>query len=172
MSRQPDTQLDQRYSSPTADATDWARAVDVLRDAEIFWLTTVRPDGRPHVTPLIAVWLDGALHFGTGQEERKWRNIAANPHCVLTTGCNRLREGLDVVVEGRAERVRDESALRRIAGAYEVKYGEEWRFVVRDEGLVSAAGGSTEPAHAFRVEPTTAYGYGREPEYSHTRWAF
>ena len=35
------------------------------------WLTTVRADGRPHVTPLVAVWLDDAIHFSTGPEEQK-----------------------------------------------------------------------------------------------------
>jgi len=32
-----------------------------LEKAEVFWLSTVRPDGRPHVTPMVSVWLDGAL---------------------------------------------------------------------------------------------------------------
>jgi hypothetical protein len=33
--------------------------------AEVHWLSTVRPDGRPHVAPLIAVWVDDALVFCT-----------------------------------------------------------------------------------------------------------
>lgn len=171
MSQRPTTELDQRYSSPGARPTDWVGAVDVLRAAEVFWLTTVRRDGRPHVTPLIAVWVDDALHFTTGSGERKWQNIAANPHCVLTTGCNKLHEGLDIVVEGDAERVRDQAALQRVADAYLAKYGEEWRFVVRDEGLAGTEGPS-EPGQAYRVSPVTAYGFGREPEYSHTRFTF
>jgi hypothetical protein len=42
-----------------------------LRAAEVFWITTVRPDGRLHVTPLIAARYDGALHFSTGPAEQK-----------------------------------------------------------------------------------------------------
>jgi hypothetical protein len=38
----------------------------------------VRADGRPHVTPLISVLVDGALHFCTGATEQK----AKNPVCV------------------------------------------------------------------------------------------
>jgi hypothetical protein len=34
---------------------------------------------------------------------------------VLTTGCNRWNEGLDVVVEGEAVRVTDEEMLKRLA---------------------------------------------------------
>ena len=47
-----------------------------------------------------------------------------NPHCILTTGCNALNEGLDLVVEGDAVRVSDDATLRRIAGAYESKDGK------------------------------------------------
>jgi hypothetical protein len=54
--------------------------------------STVRPDGRPHVTPLIAVWHAGALWFATGPEERKARNLAENPSCVLTPGRSDLVE--------------------------------------------------------------------------------
>ena len=73
---------------------------------QIYWLSTVRPDGRPHVTPIAAVWLDGALHFCTGPTERKAKNLARNRYCVVTTGTNAL-EGLDVVIEGEAVRVTD-----------------------------------------------------------------
>jgi hypothetical protein len=41
-----------------------------------FWLSTARPDGRPHVTPFIAVWLDEALWFCTGADELKAKNLA------------------------------------------------------------------------------------------------
>ena len=70
----------------------------------MYWLSTVRPDGHPHLRPLIAAWLDEALYFSTGADERKYKNLAGNPRVLLTTGCN-LRKGMDVVVEGEAVRV-------------------------------------------------------------------
>ena len=82
------------------------------------------PDGRPHVTPLIGVWWEGALHFTTGASERKARNLAANPHCVLTTGVNSLADGLDVVVEGCGRtHVTDLASLAGVADAFVAKYG-------------------------------------------------
>ena len=39
----------------------------------------VRRDGRPHVTPLPAMWLDGALHLCTGAHEEKARNLECEP---------------------------------------------------------------------------------------------
>lgn len=49
------------FSSEGAVATEWARARGDLQDARVYWLSTVRPDGRPHVTPLLGIWLGGAL---------------------------------------------------------------------------------------------------------------
>ena len=110
----PIAELDPAFSSPDATPTPWSEAVARLEAAEIYWLSTVRPDGRPHVTPLIAVWLDGAPHLTTGPTERKARNLEANQACVLTTGCNELGAGLDVVVEGEAVPVTDTPTLRRV----------------------------------------------------------
>jgi hypothetical protein len=55
----PVTTLDERYSEPGAVATEWNETRRVLESAQVFWISTVRPDGRPHVTPCAAVWLDG-----------------------------------------------------------------------------------------------------------------
>ncbi len=163
----PLTELDARYSEEKATASDWAEAVDHLQTAEIFWLSTVRPDGRPHVTPLIAVWQDGGLHFCTGPDERKAKNLRENPEVVLTTGANALNEGYDLVVEGRAAGVTDEMHLRALARAYVEKYGADWTFDVRDGAFVGDGG----PALVFRVEPRTAFGFAKSP-YSQTRWQF
>ena len=151
---------------------DWAAARKRLEDAEVYWLSTVRPDGRPHVTPLISVWLDGALYFCTGPAERKAKNLAHNPHCILTTGCNTLDEGLDLVVEGDAARVTDDAELRRVADAYESKYGSDWRFEVRDGAFFHEEAHGGGMAVVYEVAPVTAFGFGKGSEFSQTRWRF
>src|SRR5258708_4662531 len=114
--KQPITELEPQFSSGDATPTSWSDAIAQLEQAEVYWLSTVRPDGRPHVTPLIAVWLDGALYFCTGASERKAKNLAHNAHCILTTGNNALnQEGMDLVVEGDAVRVSDDAKLQRVA---------------------------------------------------------
>ena len=55
--QQPVTDLDTRFSDPNAIPTDWSETRRALESAELSWVTTVRADGRPHVTPLVAVWL-------------------------------------------------------------------------------------------------------------------
>ena len=76
--RNPDTELDTRFSDPDAVATGWEETRQVLEQAELFWISTVRADGRPHVTPLVAVWLDDAVHFATGPGEQKAVNLRTN----------------------------------------------------------------------------------------------
>lgn len=163
----PVTELDPRYSDPGTRATDWALARAQLATAPIYWLTTVRPDGRPHVTPLMAVWHGDALYFATGPAERKARNLESNPHVVLTTGCNALDEGLDVVVEGSAVRVRDDGRLLPLARAWEEKYGGDWHYEVRDGAFQHGPG----EAWVFEVAPGTAFGFAKGP-YAQTRYRF
>lgn len=166
MSDHPSAHLDQRFSSPGASPTEWSRVVDELESAGVWWISTVRDGGRPHVTPLIAVWIEDALWFTTGPDEQKAVNLRMNQQCALTTGCNRLHEGLDVVLEGRAELTGDEAALTRVAGAYEEKYGAEWRFEVRD-GRFHHEGGS---ALVFRVAPAKVLAFGKGEPYTQTGW--
>ena len=52
--------IDRRFSDPSAAPTPWATTETALQSAELYWITTVREDGRPHVTPLIGLWHDGA----------------------------------------------------------------------------------------------------------------
>jgi general stress protein 26 len=163
----PTAELDAPYSSPDAAATDWARAQSVLTGAAIYWLSTVRADGRPHVTPVIAVWRDGAIHFCTGPDEQKSHNLAANSNVVVTTGKNDWA-GLDVVVEGSAERVTDDGALRDLAAAWENKYGRDWHFDVADGAFRHDAG----TADVFTVVPAKAYAYDRDEPGGATRYRF
>jgi nitroimidazol reductase NimA-like FMN-containing flavoprotein (pyridoxamine 5'-phosphate oxidase superfamily) len=172
--------LDTRYSSalqprPGAEhvtATEWAEAQRRLEAAEIFWVSTVRPDGRLHVTPVIAAWHEGALYFSTGPGEQKARNLAHDGHCALTTGGNSLTEGLDLVVEGEAEQVTDPALLEEVIAAYEAKYGPH---ITAPEGTFHGIGDAFRKGDAvvFAVAPATAYGFGRDDGvYSHTRWVF
>src|SRR3954454_268351 len=113
----PRTELDARFSDADTTPTSWSETVGALDAAELFWITTVRADGRPHVSPLVAVWRDGAIHFCTGDAEQKAINLRANPHVILSTGCNEWDGGLDVVVEGDAVQVTDDAVLKELAAA-------------------------------------------------------
>jgi nitroimidazol reductase NimA-like FMN-containing flavoprotein (pyridoxamine 5'-phosphate oxidase superfamily) len=163
----PVTEIDERFSEPGARATSWEAARAVLESAQISWISTVRADGRPHVTPLVAVWLDGTLHFTTGPGEQKAVNLASHPDVVVTTGCNGWQEGLDVMVEGRAERVTDRATLARLAAAWAAKWdGESWLYEASDEGLRHPDQQGV--AHVYAVRPAKVLAFGKGP-FTHTR---
>lgn len=165
----PTTDLDPRFSSDGATATPWPEARDQLDRAKAYWLSTVRPDGRPHVTTIAAVWLDDALYFTTGIGERKAKNLAHNANVVVTTGTDAFA-GLDVVLEGEAVRVTDHATLARLAAAYLPKYDRIFVFEARD-GELYAEGGQN-PALAFEVRATKAFGFGKGGAFSQTRYRF
>jgi nitroimidazol reductase NimA-like FMN-containing flavoprotein (pyridoxamine 5'-phosphate oxidase superfamily) len=165
MNFDPTPELDTRFSDPEAAATPWAVTASVLEAAELYWLTTVRGDGRPHVTPLIGVVQDGAVHFCTGLEEQKARNLEHNRHVAVTTGSNSWAAGLDVVVEGAAVRVADDDVLRRLADAYEAKYGSAWHWEVGG-GMLKGEG---HEAAAFRIEPAKVFAFAKDP-HAQTRY--
>ncbi len=162
MDTYPRAELHVPFSDPKATATPWARARGVLEKAGVFWLSTVRPDGRPHVTPLVAVWVDGSLYFCTGPDEVKAKNLARNARCILTTGCNAFRKGL----ECRRGEVGVVTTTR--AGVWKRKYDDFWHFEVRDGAFHHEAG----KALVFEVAPNKVFAYSRGRMYSATRYRF
>jgi pyridoxamine 5'-phosphate oxidase-like protein len=168
MSLNPQPELDARFSDPAAEPTPWSVTVQMLDQAELYWLTTVRADGRPHVTPLIGVAEDGVMHFTTGLEEQKARNLEHNRNVALVTGNNAWARGLDVVVEGAAVRLTDRESLRRLADAINAKYGGDWRFDVGDDALLLT---DRHEAALFRIEPAKVLAFAKDP-HGQTRYRF
>jgi general stress protein 26 len=165
--RMPTTSLDTRFSDSAAEPTSWEDAARVLETAELFWITTVRADRRPHVSPLVAVWLDGAIHFCTGASEQKAVNLHTNRHVILTTGSNSWDHGLDVVVEGDAVQVTDDTMLKRLADAWRTKWDGRWQFEARDAAFHHEAG----EALVYTVAPTKVLAFGKGT-FSHTSHRF
>ncbi len=163
----PHTELDTRFSDPAAQPTSWEDTLEAIKQAEIFWISTVRTDGRPHVTPLVAVWLDDALHFSTGPDEQKARNLASNPRVALTTGANDWQSGLDVVVEGEAARVTDAQQLDRLAAAWAQKWDGRWQYEVSQDGFRHDVG----TVLVFAVRPAKVLAFTKGG-FSHTRHRF
>ena len=149
MTREPVAELHPAISTAGTTATPWRDVLAALERAEIFWISTVRADGRPHVTPLPAMWLDSALHFSTGLHEQKGRNLTRNPNYVLTSGTNAYRQDLDAVVEGRAERVTDRPTLERLAALWPSKI--QWPYDIVERRLSSSAGGARRWSYRRRL---------------------
>ena len=164
---EPIAELDARFSDPAASPTPWADVEAVLRTAELFWISTTRHDGRPHVTPLPAVWRDDALYFCTGPTEQKAVNLVRDPRCVLTTGTNAWKTGLDVMVEGTALRVTAEDHLRTLAHDWLTKYDGDWDYDVVDHAFHHSAGA----AYVYEVAPDKILAFAKG-DFAQTRYRF
>ncbi|HET9601833.1 MAG TPA: pyridoxamine 5'-phosphate oxidase family protein [Acidimicrobiales bacterium] len=141
-------------------AAPWSLAEERLRNPErprTYWLATVGPDGAPHVMPLIAAWLDDALYFLSGEGTRKGRNLAHEARCVVATGSTTL-PSLDLIIEGRAERITDQETLRRGVEAYGTKL--EWPLELSDGGVTgpNAPTAGPPPYAMFRLVPSRIFG--------------
>lgn len=53
----------------------WGFVEERMANARKYWVATVRPDGRPHLTPVWGLWVEGAFYFGSGPRTRKARNL-------------------------------------------------------------------------------------------------
>jgi hypothetical protein len=166
----PVTTLDTTYSDPAATPVAWADAQRAIETAELFWISTVRADGRPHVTPVVAAWAQDAIWFSTGADEMKFANLSVNPHVVLTTGCNQWDRGLDIVVEGDAVRVTDDAVLSYVAAAFTVRWDGRWRFIARDGCFRDPDGGGE--AMVFSVTPVKVFAHAKGDPFGATRHTF
>ncbi len=168
--KEPVTELT-AFSTPAAEPVQWSTGRAQLEAAPLYWLSTVRPTGSPHVTPLIGVWWEGALYIVTGAEERKAKNLASNRHCVLTTGTNTIDQGLDLAVEGAAELVENQSELNTVADTFETKYGANF---LEPDGTWFGLGQRIRAGESqlYRVRPTKVFGWEKGRTFGETRWQF
>ena len=140
------------------DETDgvlpWSWATDLIAAARNPCLSTTRPDGRPHVMPIWAVWLDGhGVVFSTAITSIKSKNLLANPNCAFYFD----RDHDNLVVEGIAEIVQ----LHEVPGFVDA-YHEKYDFRI-EEGPV------------WLMRPTVAFAFIETTEdftRTATRWRF
>lgn len=94
-------------------------AIEKLEKQPILWFGSVRPDGKPHLTPVWFVWHAGKLYIGIDPNSVKSRNLKQNPSVVLA-----LEDGSHpVICEGKAVFVQTPLA-EALASAFLSKY--EW----------------------------------------------
>ncbi|MBA0045934.1 pyridoxamine 5'-phosphate oxidase family protein [Mycobacteroides sp. LB1] len=151
--------FDQRFSEPGASAPPWSDVSALLATAELYWMTTVRADGSPHMTPLVGLWQGDSFAFCTGPTEQKARNLESNGSVAIATGISTWNDGHDIVVEGTAERVIDADTLQNLADAYLEKYGEDWKFTTSEGGF----GEGDEFAIVFTVVPSKVLSFMKNP---------
>jgi hypothetical protein len=134
------------------------------------WLTTINPDGSPHVTGVGALWAEGAFWFETGEHTRKGRNLARDSRCVLSVAT----EEFDLVVEGNCRQITDRPTVAAMAARWAA---EGWPARVDDTGRAitaefSAPSAGPPPWFVYRVDSRTATALATVEPGGATRWQF
>ncbi|MFG1931126.1 pyridoxamine 5'-phosphate oxidase family protein [Mycobacterium sp. NPDC048908] len=161
-----------------APPIDWERVRAVLSsditqapdaggpNRHTMWLTTINPDGSPHVTPVGGGHVNGAWYFTSGPGTRKSRNLAADPRCSVSIATHPF----DLVLEGSAGRVTDHDELRSVADEYN---RDGWPAQVNGEALTaefSAPSAGPPPWFVYKIEPETVFAFGTAELYGATRF--
>jgi general stress protein 26 len=132
------------------------------------WLSTSRPDGKPHAAGVGAVWHDGKFYVVSGPGTRKSRNLAENANCVVSL----TLKDVDLVVEGVAARVTDDATLQRLAKIYNE---QGWPVGVDGDAFTaeySAPSAGPPPWYLYEITPAVAFGVAFEEPHGATRWQF
>jgi PPOX class probable F420-dependent enzyme len=92
-----------------------------LRYDMIVWLGSVRPDGRPHLTPVWFLWNGADLLIFSKPDQQKIRNLRQNPRVIVAL--DNTNQGTDpITLEGEAALL-DEPAVNTTLAEYVAKYG-------------------------------------------------
>ena len=127
-----------------------AHADQRLRTDPLIWLTTVRPDGRPH---MVAVWFlwDGEKFLIFSQPNtQKLRNLQHNSH--VTLALDNTHSGGDVIViDGEAELITNPDVNATLAG-----FAQKYDAFLKRTGTDAAAMAKSY-SQGIRITPTKFY---------------
>jgi hypothetical protein len=159
-----------------APPIEWARVKSVLDgqltqkpgsggpDRHTVWLSTINPDGSPHVTAVGVATHDGSWYFTSGPATRKSRNLARDARCVVSVAT----DPFDLVIEGAAHRTTTAAELAAVADAF-----GSWPCEVAGDALTaeySAPSAGPAPWHVYRLEPSTVFALGTSEPFGATRF--
>jgi PPOX class probable F420-dependent enzyme len=132
-----------QHVSPSA-----AARIDRLLCVEpVVWLSSVRPDGAPHLVPIWFSWDGRQILIASKPNAQKIRNLRANPNVMLALG--EAEHDFDVgLLEGRAELL-DRPAAAVLPASHLAKYRSQMAAIglTRDEFLATYT-------QAIRITPT------------------
>lgn len=122
-----------------------------LNNDLITWLTTVRPDGRPHTVPVWFLW-DGETILIFRATKVKVHELKQNPN--VTLALDPSNNGNDiVVVEGTAELVEDVNITATLPA-----FAQKYEALLKEMGWTAESMAPNYP-HAVRVTPKKFLGF-------------
>jgi PPOX class probable F420-dependent enzyme len=128
----------------------WSKIDRFLQSFRSIWVSTTRPDGRPHAVP-VWYWWDGRfIYFASGERGQKVRNLARQPWVIV-----HAEDADDVIIlEGPSVVVTDPAERARVNAAYMEKY------VDPGSGARATIAPNTDILYRVNVTHVMAWEYG------------
>lgn len=137
----------------------WHKAEMRLTQSRHYWVATIWPDGRPHLSVVWGAWNQDAFWFSTGRASRKHRNLQADLRCTVSTEDGER----PIVFDGEAELVTNPALIAIFLSRLNMKYRESYSLESMDP----------ENKACYRVKPKVAIGLEEQDiAGSATRWQF
>ena len=150
---------DRALRPPPASAVlrSLVRVHDLLANARIVWLSSIRPDGRPHVVPTWFDWDGEVITVFARSDAQKLRNVRHEPRVMVAIG--RADPSFEVeLLEGVASVVTaPDSAAQQVrpSDRFTAKYSAAF---AGPEGTVDSF--AAEFTHALKIRPTRLLDWG------------
>ena len=102
------------------------------QEMKLVHIATVKPSGKPHVVPVLALYYDGKVYFSADRDSVKVKNILSNNNVATVTG-----DGYrTVVMEGKARILGEEEIANGIAELFQEKHPWRPRFERRSNQVL------------------------------------
>ena len=106
------------YSQNPLTASD---VIELANSRVLTIAATVRPDGRPHLSPTDLVAVDGVFYLGVDEATVRYRNLKANPAVTIMLADGSKRQA---ILEGNAKFLDMTGEIaRKVLEAEKNKYG-------------------------------------------------
>jgi Pyridoxamine 5'-phosphate oxidase len=137
----------------------WDEAARLFAAERSYWVATTSNGGRPHVRPVLAVWIDERMYSTTSPAARTGQNLTSRPSAAVTA----RTPAMDIVIEGSITWIDDPRRLHRIAAVYRDKYG--WPVTVVGDAFHAPYAAPTAghpPYQVYELTPVVAYAFGTD----------
>jgi len=98
-----------------------SEVIEMANSRVLTLAATVRPDGRPHLSPTDFVAVDGVFYLGVDEATARYRNLKQNPAVTVMLADDRKRQS---ILEGNAKFLdMNSGTATRVLEAEKKKYG-------------------------------------------------
>jgi putative heme iron utilization protein len=95
--------------------------IELANSRVLMIAATVKPDGRPHLSPTDLVVVDGIFYLGVDEATARYRNLRENPAVTLMLADGSKRQA---ILEGNAKFLEMKSGTaKKVLEAQKKKYG-------------------------------------------------